>query len=479
MTFRTRRATRRSVALIVVALVVSLLGAITVGATSTPDRYHGSLRASESTHPIVGIAAARSDKGYWLVASDGGVFTFGAAKFFGSTGGRALAAPIVGIAATPSGNGYWLVASDGGVFTFGDARFYGSTGGRALAAPIVGIAATPSGNGYWLVASDGGVVTFGDATFYGSTTGWSLGAPIVGIAATPSGRGYWLAGVDGGVFTFGDARFYGSALGGAASSAILGIAATRSGDGYWLAAVSGTTHAFGHARAFRTQFPSAPGSGFPLGDHPVDAIAASPDGGYLVASSVGAVGVSAIQAPPRRITAPVAPRPSPAPQQRAAARVTTPRLSSLIALQLLIRMNVERAARHLAPLSWDELLASRAQLWAQSLLATGGFYHQNLDTIVSAANGLFEEVGENIFSGSGGAADAGAAHVGFMRSAEHRSNMLLPQGQLVGIGAACLNGTLMVVEDFAITMGSPLPPAGQSVPAENPIVAPQTNGASC
>ena len=31
-----------------------------------------------------------------------------------------LAKPIVGMAATP-GKGYWLVASDGGIFTFGDA----------------------------------------------------------------------------------------------------------------------------------------------------------------------------------------------------------------------------------------------------------------------------------------------------------------------------------------------------------------------
>ena len=39
--------------------------------------------------------------------------------------------PIVGMAATPDGGGYWLVASDGGIFTFGDAAFYGSTGGHA------------------------------------------------------------------------------------------------------------------------------------------------------------------------------------------------------------------------------------------------------------------------------------------------------------------------------------------------------------
>jgi hypothetical protein len=30
------------------------------------------------------------------------------------------------MAATPDGGGYWLVASDGGIFSFGDAQFYGS-----------------------------------------------------------------------------------------------------------------------------------------------------------------------------------------------------------------------------------------------------------------------------------------------------------------------------------------------------------------
>ncbi|MFZ0664924.1 MAG: IPT/TIG domain-containing protein, partial [Acidimicrobiales bacterium] len=50
-------------------------------------------------------------------------------------------------------SGYWLVASDGGVFTYGSAGFYGSEGGRHLNAPVVGIAATHDDGGYWLVAS--------------------------------------------------------------------------------------------------------------------------------------------------------------------------------------------------------------------------------------------------------------------------------------------------------------------------------------
>ena len=37
--------------------------------------------------------------------------------------------------------GYWLVASDGGIFAFGDAAFYGSTGSLKLNKPIVGMAA--------------------------------------------------------------------------------------------------------------------------------------------------------------------------------------------------------------------------------------------------------------------------------------------------------------------------------------------------
>src|SRR5437870_9016986 len=49
--------------------------------------------------------------------------------------------PVVGIAATPTGRGYWLVAADGGIFTFGRARFYGSTGAMHLNSPIVGMAA--------------------------------------------------------------------------------------------------------------------------------------------------------------------------------------------------------------------------------------------------------------------------------------------------------------------------------------------------
>ncbi len=79
-----------------------------------------------------------------------------------------LAAPVVSLSPLATGKGYWLVASDGGIFSFGDANFYGSTGSMTLNKPIVGMAATPDGKGYWLVASDGGIFSFGDAPYVGS-----------------------------------------------------------------------------------------------------------------------------------------------------------------------------------------------------------------------------------------------------------------------------------------------------------------------
>ncbi len=49
-------------------------------------------------------------------------------RFLGSTGSIRLQSTRCGMASTPSANGYWLVAADGGIFAYGDAGFYGSSG---------------------------------------------------------------------------------------------------------------------------------------------------------------------------------------------------------------------------------------------------------------------------------------------------------------------------------------------------------------
>jgi peptidoglycan/xylan/chitin deacetylase (PgdA/CDA1 family) len=219
-----------------------------------------------------------SGRGYWITAVDGGVFSFGDARFSGSTGARHLNRPIVGISRTPSGKGYWLVASDGGIFAFGDARFYGSTGGLKLNRPIVGMTPTVSGHGYWLVASDGGVFTFGDARFYGSLGSSALSSTVVGITRTADARGYWIATHDGVVAPFGDAHAFGN---GTAAAPTTGVVPTQSADGYWITTQDGRVAAAGAA---------APMSGVRSGS-PIITVAtrwaASGSGANLIAPSTG------------------------------------------------------------------------------------------------------------------------------------------------------------------------------------------------
>ncbi len=54
--------------------------------------------------------------------------------------GTVFQTAVLSYASPPTQRGYWFVASDGGIFSYGDAKFYGSMGGKHLNAPIVGVA---------------------------------------------------------------------------------------------------------------------------------------------------------------------------------------------------------------------------------------------------------------------------------------------------------------------------------------------------
>jgi hypothetical protein len=255
---------------------VGLVGALVAGLCATGPLLTQVAGASAPTRAQA--------QGYWLVASDGGIFSFGGAGFFGSVGGQALPAPVVGVAATPDGGGYREVERNGQVGSFGDAvpestsatpfdavgiaapsngaYLEAFAGGQvleqagtfalfqaalpALNAPIVGIASTSTGP-FWLVAADGGVFGFDNGPFLGSMGAQRLNAPIVGMAATPDGGGYWLVASDGGVFSFGDASFFGSMGGRHLNDPVVGMAAAPDGNGYWLVASDGGIFSFGDA----------------------------------------------------------------------------------------------------------------------------------------------------------------------------------------------------------------------------------------
>ena len=189
-----------------------MLNAPIVGMASTPDGkgywlvardggvfnygdapFKGSAGSLVLNAPIVGMAAdARRRAATGSSRPTVGSSPTATRSSSAPRGGQPLNAPIVGMAATPDGGGYWFVASDGGIFSYGDASFAGSTGSLVLNAPIAGMAAAPGGGGYWLVARDGGLFSFGTATYEGSLGGTQLPAPVVGMAVAPGGGGYWL-----------------------------------------------------------------------------------------------------------------------------------------------------------------------------------------------------------------------------------------------------------------------------------------------
>jgi hypothetical protein len=254
-------------------------------------------KTTPSLSQLVGLPIAVSilpsptaAQGYWLVARDGGIFSYNR-PFFGSTGSIKLNEPIVGMATTNDENGYWMVGADGGIFAFGDAVYGGSLPGKHVSVSnIVAIVSDPSTDGYYEIGSDGSVWNFnapqlgdlpffgfhvndivggamtpdnkgmylvgangkvyvmlGDGAFQGDASGLPLNAPIVSMAVDPVTGGYWLVGKDGGVFSYG-APFYGSTGSLRLNQPVITMASTGDGAGYWFTALDGGVFSYGDAQ---------------------------------------------------------------------------------------------------------------------------------------------------------------------------------------------------------------------------------------
>lgn len=76
-------------------------------------------------------------------------------------------APFAAILVHPAG-GYLEIGTDGGIFAWGGAPFYGSLGGTKLNQPIVAAEWAPDHAGYYLLGRDGGIFAFGSAVHQGN-----------------------------------------------------------------------------------------------------------------------------------------------------------------------------------------------------------------------------------------------------------------------------------------------------------------------
>jgi hypothetical protein len=268
------------------------VGVLNNGATTYPM---AAIETTGSSGGGGGGGGGTTPHGYWLVGSDGGIFTFGSAQFYGSTGSLVLNRPVVGITPMRGNTGYWLVASDGGVFTFGSGPYLGSIPGLGIApagtsvpghlnAPIVGLVPSSDGNGYFMVGADGGVFAFGDAAYEGSCPGiGGCSGLAVGVAPDSTGHGYWLLTKTGQVYNFGDAPNLGQP--GTQASPFTSLVRTPDGLGFWALDGSGNVYAFGDA-----PYLGALPAGSTFGLDPATAIFATSDGGgYWVSTAVGRV----------------------------------------------------------------------------------------------------------------------------------------------------------------------------------------------
>lgn len=136
--------------------------------------------------------------------------------------------------------------------------------------------------------------------------------------------------------------------------------------------------------------------------------------------------------------------------------------SDFLARDIFVRVNDERAARGIAPLVWDDDLADIARRWSETMIATT--YEHSPEAF--RAHPAYHGTGENIYMGPR-SADEG--HVGWMRSAGHRDNILYAGYTAVGIGVVCRNdGHMWATQIFGVPVGSYPDPRPET--SEAPIV---------
>ncbi len=214
------------------------------GPAPTPDPTPTPTPDPGTTPPPTG--ATRS--GYWMLGSDGKVYSFGDAAGHGDA---PVTGPTIGVVAvdvepTPTGAGYWIVDSSGRVFTHGNAEAFGNVNSTLLAfgETVTSLSSTKTGKGYWIFTSKGRVLNFGDAAHLGDMSALKLNGPVLDSIPTPSGKGYYMVASDGGIFSFGDAVFHGSMGGIPLNAPVQSLVPDPDGKGYWLVASDGGVFAF-------------------------------------------------------------------------------------------------------------------------------------------------------------------------------------------------------------------------------------------
>jgi hypothetical protein len=112
--------------------------------------------------------------------------------------------------------------------------------------------------------------------------------------------------------------------------------------------------------------------------------------------------------------------------------------------------NRERVALGLQPLHWDASLARAAQAHAERMARERFLSHEypgeeDLSARAAESGAHFQAIAENIATGYSDE----AIEEEWMHSTPHRTNILDPRMNALGVGVVARGGTLFAVEDFA------------------------------
>ncbi|ADB76437.1 CAP domain-containing protein [Geodermatophilus obscurus] len=151
-----------------------------------------------------------------------------------------------------------------------------------------------------------------------------------------------------------------------------------------------------------------------------------------------------------------------------------------MARDVLDRVNDERAERGLAPVEWDEELAAVARSWSAEMARTEQLRHQDMGALLAREElSDLQGIGENVFQ-STGPVPAGTMHAGWMRSDDHRVNVVNPGWDRLGVGVHCAeDGSVWATQQFGRTTGSDLPAIATTTPPPEPLVHPEDDGPGC
>jgi hypothetical protein len=118
--------------------------------------------------------------------------------------------------------------------------------------------------------------------------------------------------------------------------------------------------------------------------------------------------------------------------------------------QLMVLANQARAQTGAGPLQWDESLAAAARDHCLRMAAEGPISHryggeEDLSTRAGNSGALFNFIEENVAVGT----TSEVIHEAWMHSPGHRSNLLNPQVDRVGIAVVAARGVLYATADYA------------------------------